>query len=156
MVPSQLYFRASGTFKGLLRSTAAPFTNRLQAAGWPVCPETHTALAQGSGGPPAEEGCCGDPPAAPATACLASLLAGLFAERRQLRAALAELDAFCRQGGAPRCRTLGFPRLPLHLLFPFCRRGGAPCCIMLSRPPVGLSSVPSAATAGALRGNFIS
>jgi len=33
---------------------------------------------------------------APASACVAALLAGLFAERRQLRAALADLDAFCR------------------------------------------------------------
>lgn len=74
-----------------------------------LCADTLTALVQGLGGPLGGDRACGGPPAAPTAACLASLLAGLFAERRQLRAALAELDAFCRQGGEPRSSALGSP-----------------------------------------------
>jgi len=62
-------------------------------------------LGSGAGGPGAsgDGGAAGAAAAgAPAAACAAALLAGLFAERRQLRAALADLDAFCRsEGGGP-------------------------------------------------------
>ncbi len=67
--------------------------------------ELTSLLGSGAGGPGAsgDGGAAGAAAAgAPAAACAAALLAGLFAERRQLRAALADLDAFCRsEGGGP-------------------------------------------------------
>jgi len=70
-------------------------------------------LGGGAGGPGVSDdgGAAGAAAAgAPASVCVAGLLASLFAERRQLRAALADLDAFCRSEGAGPALTLAGSR----------------------------------------------